>query len=133
MSMVEIKLYDMDSNSWAEAGFQQGDHFRSDIGYKCGICHTKTNDWVIGDEGPQLICPGTENDIHSVLEINVKEDQRLDQRFENFSAGKLGEDLDKLLGYRHYLGRCIDQMRTSFSSLHNLEGDPQRVVEYWSV
>ena len=130
--MVEIRLYNMDSNNWA--GFKQGDRFRSDVSYKCGVCHTKTNDLLMDDDGPRLICPGIQEDLHSVLERNVKEDQRLDLRFEDCHAGNSVEDLDKLLRDRHYLGRCIDQVRASFgNNFNNIEGDPQRVVEYWSV
>ena len=76
-----IKLYDMDTSEWREAGFKRGDTWRSTKVYRCEICRTKTNIWIMGGSpgmGPRIVCPGDPYKEHDDIESARKGGGELD-------------------------------------------------------
>jgi len=68
-----VRLYDMEKGEWREGDFGRGDSWRSKQVYRCEVCHTRTNLWVIGGYpmgvgGARLLCPARIYKEHQELQ-----------------------------------------------------------------
>ena len=78
----------MDKQEWREGKFKLGDTWRSHIVYRCGICHTKINKWVMGGawwgSGPRLLCPADQYKEHDELESALEKYNSLDEQIQDY-------------------------------------------------
>lgn len=75
--MTKVKLYNMDLKvqEWRDGEFKRGDSWRSNIVYRCEICHVETNLWIMGGwpgMGPRLLCPGSRYEEHDEIESSLQ-------------------------------------------------------------
>lgn len=82
-----MKLYNTDKQEWRNGNFKRGDSWRSDIVYRCEICHTKTNKWVMGGwpgMGPRILCPGDIHQEHEELESLIPRCDTLNSQIQDY-------------------------------------------------
>jgi len=126
----------MDNQEWREGKFKRGDVWRSKAAYSCGICHTKTNRWVMGGYpgmGPRKICPGDMYQEHDDLESAVERCDDLDKQAKDYEtiladADDVDHDrarsmLDNLYVQKELLESKIGKIRRRFTErLDDLQG-----------
>lgn len=137
-----IKLYNMEGQEWREGNFQRGDSWRSAEVYECGICGTRTNQWVMGGGylgmglGPRHWCEGGAYAEHDDIEKTQEEVAELDTKIKEYSAEvNLGhiarstraaarELLARLQTECELLQAKVDRLRALFAkkALHDVEG-----------
>ena len=131
-----MKLHNMDEQEWRRSSFKRGDSWRSDIAYQCKICHTKTNNWVMGgwpSMGPKILCPGDLYQEHDELESSLGQYQSLDKQIQDFEktlrespqvdGEKAQNMMDNLYSQKELLEVKVDKLRKVFSGrLDDIEG-----------
>ena len=122
--MAKTKLYNMDKQEWREGNFERGSVWRSDIAYKCEICHTKTNRWIMGGwpgMGPRILCPGDLYQEHDELESSLSQYQTLDGQIRDYEKNLDGNPkvnrvraqnmIDNLHAQRELLEAKVSELR----------------------
>lgn len=133
----EIRLYDMNGDEWKKHNRQFGNRWRSSTIYRCAICHTKTNLWILGGTafsiGPRLLCPGDRYEEHDELEETLDDYGDVSRRIQKMEellkkAPELYQRrrdniLDGLYGQRGLYAGEISRLRKLFSGrCNNLKG-----------
>lgn len=126
----------MDKDEWRKASFKRGDNWRSDVVYRCVVCHTKINKWYMGGwpgMGPRITCPGIEYKEHEELESALKRHNSLDKQIKEFKSilkestrvnqNNAKKMIDDLCTKRTLLSIKIDKLRQKFSGrLDDIKG-----------
>jgi len=82
-----MKIYNMEKNEWRGKGFKRGDTWRSTKVYRCKICHTKTNEWIMGGYpgmGPRLLCPADGTKEHEEIESLLEDYVDLNKKIKKY-------------------------------------------------
>jgi hypothetical protein len=124
-----MKLYNMETQEWRQAGFKRGDSWRSSIIYKCNICLVPTNKWIMGGYpgmGPRILCPGDLYTEHDEIEEALKEFEKLDSQIGEFESMlespvvPQGRKIDKALASKGL--ESLEGLRELFQALSDVEG-----------
>jgi len=138
-----MKLFNMSKQEWKKANFTLHDHWRSEVAYKCQICHVKTNRWFLGgylSVGPRIICPGDDYSKHDELESDYKSYIELNKKIRSYKKAlkttkvKKGKYLDliqNLITEKKLLNEKLMLLRKRFAIFHDITGTPKSVRLYY--
>ncbi|KXA99414.1 hypothetical protein AKJ41_05480 [candidate division MSBL1 archaeon SCGC-AAA259O05] len=123
-----MKLYDIEKQEWRGEFEERGESWRSELVYRCEICHTKTNKWHIGGwpgKGPRLLCPGDEYEEHDELESILERYDELEALFDLYNSidRETAQEMDELRLQIDLLGEKVEELRKKFSEgVDDVEG-----------
>lgn len=92
-----MKLYNMDLQEWRDGEFKRNDSWRSDIAYRCEVCHVETNLWIMGGwpgMGPRLLCPGSKYKEHDEIGSSLEEIKTIEAKILRYAPIIELEEID---------------------------------------
>lgn len=135
----ETQLFDMQSTRGSPDEVELGESWRSTQVYRCRVCHTETNKWVVGgypSRGPRLRCPARDAPAHEQMEDLLERREDIQDRLAQYStAGREADDvLEHLRDERAVIDGQVEDLREEVGDQYDdVEGiEDQRDVVLFS-